>query len=63
LTRTERIALQKRLKELGHTVKDLEGRIDFDLRDVIRLEQAKNGMVADGHPTMELLQKIGAKLN
>jgi hypothetical protein len=60
LTRTERIALQKRLKELGHTVKDLEGRIDFDLRDVIRLEQAKNGMVPDGHPTMELLQKIGA---
>jgi membrane-bound lytic murein transglycosylase B len=61
LTRTERIALQKRLKELGHAVKDLEGRIDFDLRDVIRLEQAKNGMVPDGHPTMELLQKIGAK--
>jgi lytic murein transglycosylase len=63
LTRTERIALQNRLKELGHPVNDFQGRIDFDLRDVIRLEQAKNGMVADGHPTMELLQKIGAKSN
>jgi lytic murein transglycosylase len=63
LTRTERIMLQKRLKELGHPVKDVDGRIDFDLRDAIRLEQAKNGMVPDGHPTMELLQKIGAKLN
>jgi hypothetical protein len=63
LTRTERIALQNRLKEIGHTVNDFQGRIDFDLRDVIRLEQAKNGMVADGHPTVELLQKIGAKPN
>jgi hypothetical protein len=63
LTRTERIALQNRLKELGHPVNDFQGRIDFDLRDVIRLEQAKNGMVADGHPTVELLQKIGAKSN
>jgi membrane-bound lytic murein transglycosylase B len=60
LTRTERIALQKRLKELGHPVNDFAGRIDFDLRDVIRLEQAKHAMVPDGHPTLELLKKIGA---
>jgi hypothetical protein len=49
------------LQVLGHPVNNTEGRIDFDLRDAIRLEQAKNGMVPDGHPTMELLQKIGAK--
>ena len=42
---------RRTLKELGHPVNDFEGRIDFDLRDVIRLEQAKHGMVADGHPT------------
>ncbi|MEJ0079311.1 MAG: lytic murein transglycosylase [Alphaproteobacteria bacterium] len=60
LTRDERIVLQKRMKELGHPVNDLEGRIDFDLRDEIRLEQAKHGMTPDGHPTRELLQKIGA---
>jgi len=61
LTRAERIALQMRMKELGHPVNDLEGRIDFDLRDEIRLEQAKHGMVPDGHPTRELLEKIGAR--
>ena len=61
LSRDERVALQKRLKELGHPVNDVEGRIDFDLRDEIRLEQAKHGMVPDGHPTAELLEKIGAQ--
>ena len=60
LSRDERVALQKRMKELGHPVNDFEGRIDFDLRDEIRLEQAKHGMVPDGHPTAELLRKIGA---
>jgi membrane-bound lytic murein transglycosylase B len=60
LTRDERAALQKRMRELGHPVNDFEGRIDFDLRDEIRLEQVKHGMVPDGHPTRELLQKIGA---
>ena len=60
LARDERIALQKRMKQLGHPVSDFEGRIDFDLRDEIRLEQVKHGMVPDGHPTLELLRKIGA---
>lgn len=63
LTRTERVALQKRMKELGHPVNDVDGRIDFDLRDEIRLEQAKHGLVPDGHPTRELLERIGAKSN
>ncbi|MGB9365785.1 MAG: lytic murein transglycosylase [Xanthobacteraceae bacterium] len=61
LTRAERIALQKRMKELGHPVNDVEGRIDFDLRDEIRLEQVKHGLVPDGHPTRELLERIGAR--
>ncbi|TMI99245.1 MAG: lytic murein transglycosylase [Alphaproteobacteria bacterium] len=63
LSRDQRIALQKRLKELGHPVNDLEGRIDFDLRDEIRREQMTHGMVPDGHPTRELLKKIGALSN
>jgi lytic murein transglycosylase len=63
LSRAERIALQQRMKELGHPVNDFEGRIDFDLRDEIRLEQAKHGMTPDGHPTRELLERIGAKSN
>jgi lytic murein transglycosylase len=59
LSRDQRIALQAKLKELGHSVSNTEGRIDFDLRDVIRLEQAKHGMTPDGHPTLALLQKLG----
>ncbi len=61
LSRGQRIALQSKLKALGHTVNDLEGRIDFDLRDAVRIEQAKLGMTPDGHPTAALLEKIGAK--
>jgi membrane-bound lytic murein transglycosylase B len=61
LSRGERIALQKRMKELGHPVNDFDGRIDFALRDEIRLEQAKHKMIPDGHPTLALLQQIGAK--
>src|SRR3954469_22785004 len=61
LSRVERIALQKRMKVLGHPVNDFEGRIDFELRDEIRLEQAKHGMRPDGHPTPALLEKIGAR--
>jgi membrane-bound lytic murein transglycosylase B len=61
LSRGERIALQKRMKELGHPVNDFDGRIDFALRDEIRLEQAKHKMIPDGHPTPALLQQIGAR--
>lgn len=59
LSRDLRIALQKRLAALGYQVADFEGRIDFDIRDYIRAEQKKNGMVPDGNPTIALLEKIG----
>lgn len=61
LSRNERIALQHRLAELGYTVNDFEGRIDFDLRDAVRDEQAKHGAVQDGHPTPALLRQIGVR--
>ena len=59
LSRDLRIALQKKLAALGYKVADFEGRIDFDIRDYIRAEQKKNGMVPDGNPTMALLDKRG----
>ena len=59
LSRDARIALQKKLAALGYKVNDFEGHIDFDLRDNIRAEQKKYGLVPDGNPTPFLLSKLG----
>lgn len=61
LSRGQRIALQARLKQLGYTVKDSQGRFDFDLRDNVRIEQKKLGLKPDGHPTAAFLQRVGAR--
>ncbi|MFI5013702.1 MAG: lytic murein transglycosylase [Hyphomicrobiales bacterium] len=62
LTLSERIALQHKLADLGYTVHDFQGRIDFELRDVIREVQAKFAMVPDGSPTLALLDKLGVSV-
>jgi len=62
LSRDARIALQKKLSERGYNVRDFEGHVDFDLRDNIRAEQAKLGMVPDGNPTAVFLDKLGVKV-
>jgi membrane-bound lytic murein transglycosylase B len=59
ISRDARIALQKKLAALGYKVNDFEGHIDFDLRDNIRVEQVKLGMLPDGNPTAEFLQRLG----
>jgi membrane-bound lytic murein transglycosylase B len=59
LSRPDRIALQKKLAAAGYTVRDFQGRIDFDLRDAIRIEQKKRGLTPDGHPTAALLDQLG----
>ena len=61
LTREERIAVQKKLVELGYKVRNVTGHFDFDLRDHIREVQTKFGMVADGHPSAALLERLGVK--
>jgi membrane-bound lytic murein transglycosylase B len=61
LPRDQRIALQRRLAELGYDVKKFEGHIDFDIRDHIRQEQVKYGILPDGHPTAGLLERMGVK--
>jgi hypothetical protein len=59
LPRPTRVALQKKLASMGYKVNEFDAHIDFDLRDNIRDEQVKFGMVPDGHPTAELLEKLG----
>jgi hypothetical protein len=62
LSRDARIALQRTLSALGYKVSDFEGHIDFDLRDNIRSEQKKFGMLPDGNPTAVLLEKLGVSV-
>jgi peptidoglycan hydrolase-like protein with peptidoglycan-binding domain len=54
--------LQKKLASLGYKVTNFEGHVDFDLRDIIRREQVKFGMVPDGNPTPALLAKLGLNM-
>jgi membrane-bound lytic murein transglycosylase B len=62
ISRDARIALQKKLSVLGHKVLDFEGHIDFDLRDNIRAEQAKLGLLPDGNPTAAFLDRLGVRV-
>jgi membrane-bound lytic murein transglycosylase B len=62
LSRAQRIAVQKKLAELGYPVQEFQGHFDFDLRDAVRDVQKKNGFVPDGNPTPELMEKLGIPL-
>ena len=61
LPRDARVALQKKLAAMGYKVNEFDGHVDFDLRDNIRAEQAKYGMLPDGNPTSAFLEKLGVK--
>jgi len=59
LSMAERIALQKKLSELGYTIRNFTGHFDFELRDAVRDMQLKTGLVPDGNPTPALLTHVG----
>jgi len=61
LPRDDRIALQKKLAELGYDQTRFTAHIDFKMRDFVRAEQKKHGLVTDGHPNAALLDKMGVK--
>jgi lytic murein transglycosylase len=61
LPRDDRIALQKRLAELGYDQKRFSAHIDFNMRDFVRAEQKKHGLVPDGHPNAALLHRMGVR--
>jgi membrane-bound lytic murein transglycosylase B len=58
-SREQRIALQKKLAELGYKIGDFEGHLDFDLRDAVRDQQRRFGMIADGYPGRAFLDRVG----
>ncbi len=61
ITRAQAYAMQKRLKQLGHTDAEPDGDIGKGTRAAIRSYQIANGMVADGFPSCALLKKVMAK--
>ncbi|MDP2411821.1 MAG: lytic murein transglycosylase [Pseudolabrys sp.] len=62
LPRDLRVALQKKLASLGYKVNNFDAHVDFDLRDNIRAEQKKFGMVPDGNPTVAFLERLGVNV-
>ena len=58
-SRDQRIALQRRLAELGYKIADFEGHLDFDLRDAVRDLQSRYGMTPDGYPSRAFLDRAG----
>ncbi len=62
LPRDARIALQKKLAALSYDQTRFTAHIDFKMRDFIRAEQVKHGMLPDGHPTPTLLDRMGVHI-
>ncbi len=60
-SRDERVALQRRLADLGYKVRDFTGHLDFDQRDAVRDLQSRFGMIADGYPSRAFLARIGVQ--
>ncbi len=60
-SRDERIALQHRLAELGYKIAEFEGHLDFDLRDAVRDQQRRFGMIPDGYPSLAFLSRMGLR--
>ncbi|HEY2533881.1 MAG TPA: lytic murein transglycosylase [Xanthobacteraceae bacterium] len=58
-SRGERMAVQRKLAALGYRINDLNGHLDFDMRDDIKELQRKFGMTADGYPSRSFLDRIG----
>jgi membrane-bound lytic murein transglycosylase B len=60
-SREERIALQRRLAALGYKIEDFAGHFDFELRDAVREQQKRLGMIPDGHPGRAFLWQMGIR--
>jgi hypothetical protein len=58
LSREDRMRIQEALAKRGFKPNNMQGMIDFDLRDDIRRMQAQFGMTPDGHPTPEFLGRL-----
>jgi len=60
-SRAERVALERKLADLGYKVDDFTGHFDFELRDAVRELQRHFGMPVDGHPSRAFLERVGVR--
>ena len=60
-SRHARVALQRRLADMGYAVKDFTGHLDFDQRDAVRELEQRFGMIPDGHPSPAFLARLGIR--
>jgi lytic murein transglycosylase len=60
-SRHARVALQRRLADMGYAVKDFTGHLDFDQRDAVRELEQHFGMIPDGHPSPAFLARLGVR--
>lgn len=58
-SRAERIALQRKLADLGYKIQDFDGHFDFDLRDDVRELQRQYGIIPDGQPSRTFMNRLG----
>ena len=54
-------AVKKKLAALGYDQTRFTAHIDFKMRDFVRAEQKKYGLVTDGQPNAALMEKMGLK--
>jgi membrane-bound lytic murein transglycosylase B len=62
LARDEVIALQERLNELGFEAGPVDGILGPKTREAISRFQKANGMIADGFPSREVLEKLSLQV-
>ena len=46
---------------LGYKIAEFEGHLDFDLRDAVRDQQRRFGMIPDGYPSRAFLDRVGVR--
>ena len=49
------------LYALGYKIEDFAGHFDFELRDAVREQQKRLGMIPDGHPGRAFLWQMGIR--
>jgi membrane-bound lytic murein transglycosylase B len=58
LTKQESMEVQRKLATLGYPIEKFDGKLGENSREAIRNFQLKNGMVADGYPSVEVLKVL-----